>query len=208
MRDPEKNSLYSIVLYLGPGDYHHFHSPTDATITDVVHTTGDLLSVSPSLVTLCPWILSVNERVALIGTHGSEGNFFSMTAVGAYNVGSIRLTLADIDANRGSDATGVSRRVALKQHTGDHLPSSSAGSTREAPSTAVQSEIGAAQNTTSAIAAQPGAMSKPSVLLKRGEHCGVFELGSTVVLIFEEKDDLNWTVMTGEKLKYGKALAR
>ncbi|KAK1883405.1 Phosphatidylserine decarboxylase proenzyme mitochondrial [Dissostichus eleginoides] len=61
-----QNDLFHVVVYLAPGDYHCFHSPAD-------------------------WreLFCLNERVALSGQwqHG----FFSLTAVGATNVGSIRV---------------------------------------------------------------------------------------------------------------------
>ena len=37
------NSLYYLVVYLGPGDYHHFHSPTEWTVNFRRHFSGELL---------------------------------------------------------------------------------------------------------------------------------------------------------------------
>lgn len=50
---------------------------------------GDLLSVGPSIQRLIKGLFNYNERVVLTGTwrHG----FFSYSAVGAHNVGSIYL---------------------------------------------------------------------------------------------------------------------
>ena len=42
--------LYQCVLYLAPGDYHGFHSPTDWSLTARRHFPGELLSVSPAVV--------------------------------------------------------------------------------------------------------------------------------------------------------------
>ena len=51
------------------------------------HFPGELLSVKPNYVASFPGLFHVNERVAYLGewAHG----FFSMTAVGATNVGSV-----------------------------------------------------------------------------------------------------------------------
>ena len=53
------------------------------------HFPGELLSVKASAVNACPGLFHLNERVSWIGNwqHG----FFSMTAVGATNVGSIHM---------------------------------------------------------------------------------------------------------------------
>ena len=50
---------------------------------------GDLFSVHPGIARIITGLFNHNERVVLSGTwkHG----FFSFTAVGAYNVGSIKL---------------------------------------------------------------------------------------------------------------------
>jgi len=79
--------LYQAVVYLSPSDYHRFHSPTDWTIHKRRHFPGKLYSVSPTIVRKMPGLFHVNERVVLTGTW--EHGFFSMTAVGATNVGSI-----------------------------------------------------------------------------------------------------------------------
>lgn len=81
--------LYSTVIYLAPGDYHRFHSPADWVVKHRRHFSGRLFSVRPSFVKSFPDLFSVNERVAYYGEwkHG----FFSMTAVGATNVGCVNV---------------------------------------------------------------------------------------------------------------------
>ena len=55
---------------------------------------GDLLTVAPWAARTIPGLFSINERVIL---HGSwKYGFFSMTAVGAYNVGSIDLAIDEV----------------------------------------------------------------------------------------------------------------
>ncbi|CDF88651.1 BN860_15214g1_1 [Zygosaccharomyces bailii CLIB 213] len=88
--EPTDTELYYAVIYLAPGDYHHFHSPVDWVCQIRRHFPGDLFSVAPYFQHNFPDLFVLNERVATLGhwTHG----FFSMTAVGATNVGSIKLS--------------------------------------------------------------------------------------------------------------------
>ncbi|KAL5534763.1 hypothetical protein ACEPAG_1227 [Sanghuangporus baumii] len=87
-RNPN-NRLYFTVIYLAPGDYHRFHSPAAWVVERRRHFVGELFSVSPYIAKRLPNLFVLNERVALLGRwcHG----FFSMTPVGATNVGSILL---------------------------------------------------------------------------------------------------------------------
>lgn len=89
-QEPLDTELYYAVIYLAPGDYHHFHSPVDWVCQVRRHFPGDLFSVAPYFQQNFPNLFVLNERVATLGhwTHG----FFSMTAVGATNVGSIKLS--------------------------------------------------------------------------------------------------------------------
>lgn len=81
------NRLFYCVIYLAPGDYHRFHSPVPWVVTLRRHFAGELFSVAPYFQTRMADLFCLNERVALLGRwkHG----FFSMTPVGATNVGSI-----------------------------------------------------------------------------------------------------------------------
>lgn len=83
------NKLHFAVIYLAPGDYHRFHSPAAWVVERRRHFVGELFSVSPYVAKRLANLFVLNERVALLGrwTHG----FFSMTPVGATNVGSILL---------------------------------------------------------------------------------------------------------------------
>ncbi|KAJ1668962.1 phosphatidylserine decarboxylase 1 [Coemansia sp. RSA 25] len=85
LRDHER--LYFCVIYLAPGDYHRFHSPTNWVVEARRHFAGELYSVSPYIARTIQNLFVLNERVALLGRwkHG----FMSMTAVGATNVGSV-----------------------------------------------------------------------------------------------------------------------
>jgi phosphatidylserine decarboxylase len=81
------NELFFAVVYLAPGDYHRFHSPTAWVVEKRRHFAGELYSVSPYIAKRLANLFVLNERVAMLGRwrHG----FFSMVPVGATNVGSI-----------------------------------------------------------------------------------------------------------------------
>jgi phosphatidylserine decarboxylase len=110
----EGHKMFFMVVYLAPGDYHRFHSPTSWVVEKRRHFTGDLFSVSPYIAKRMQDLFVLNERVtcesALVGVsqHRSERDceadegplcfivlgrwrygFFGMVPVGATNVGSI-----------------------------------------------------------------------------------------------------------------------
>lgn len=83
------SALYYVVIYLAPGDYHRFHSPTSWVVEKRRHFAGELYSVSPYLQRTLPGLFTLNERVVLLGRW--RWGFFSYTPVGATNVGSIKI---------------------------------------------------------------------------------------------------------------------
>ncbi|KAL5477073.1 hypothetical protein EMCRGX_G023815 [Ephydatia muelleri] len=85
----DDQDLHHIILYLSPGDYHHFHSPADWNAQVRRHIYGELLPVAPWAARTMPALFAINERVLISGTW--EHGLFSMVAVGAFNVGSISL---------------------------------------------------------------------------------------------------------------------
>lgn len=97
-----------VVLYLAPGDYHRFHWPLDGRFRLLRHLPGDLWPVNASAVGSVPRLFVRNERVALLG-EADGGGAFAFVAIGALNVGSIRLCFHPLRTNRG----GPSRPRAL-----------------------------------------------------------------------------------------------
>lgn len=158
LHNPEENDLYHCVIYLAPGDYHRFHSPTNWVVQHRRHFPGDLLSVNPKLASIVPSLFVLNERVALMGKW--KYGFFSMTAVGATNVGSVDI-YGDITLK-----TNRPKRVhgAYYDATYDDVPA------------------------------------------KKGIGMGEFNLGSTIVLIFEAPKDFRYVVKPNEQICYGRAL--
>ncbi|OQR83732.1 phosphatidylserine decarboxylase [Achlya hypogyna] len=93
--------LYHCVIYLAPGDYHRIHSPIDWSVEERRHFPGNLFPVNSLAVNFVPSLFTANERIALLGQwkHG----FYSLTAVGATNVGSIGISLEpELVTNLGS----------------------------------------------------------------------------------------------------------
>ncbi|KAJ7049477.1 phosphatidylserine decarboxylase 1 [Mycena amicta] len=83
------HSLFFSVIYLAPGDYHRFHSPTAWVVEKRRHFVGELFSVSPYVAKRLENLFVLNERVALLGRW--KYGFFGMVPVGATNVGSIKV---------------------------------------------------------------------------------------------------------------------
>jgi len=83
------NKLFFSVIYLAPGDYHRFHSPTAWVVEKRRHFVGELFSVSPYMAKRLENLFVLNERVALLGRW--KYGFFGMVPVGATNVGSIKI---------------------------------------------------------------------------------------------------------------------
>jgi phosphatidylserine decarboxylase len=93
--------------------------------------------------------------------HWPEG-FFSMTAVGATNVGSIRV----------------------------HLDPDLKTNTRRGKNSGVD-EI----------------LFERNVPLSKGQHFGLFNLGSTIVLVFEAPENFRFAVQPGQRVLVGQPLA-
>jgi phosphatidylserine decarboxylase len=96
-----------LTIHLAPGDYHRFHWPLDGRFTRALHVAGDLWPVHPRALAARPGLLAENERVVLWG-EAAGGGAFALVAVGALNVGSIR-----IDGLRLATSRGGSGRRAL-----------------------------------------------------------------------------------------------
>eukprot|EP00746_Dinoflagellata_sp_MGD_P018154 gnl/MRDRNA2_/MRDRNA2_142092_c0_seq1.p1 gnl/MRDRNA2_/MRDRNA2_142092_c0~~gnl/MRDRNA2_/MRDRNA2_142092_c0_seq1.p1 ORF type:complete len:344 (-),score=52.84 gnl/MRDRNA2_/MRDRNA2_142092_c0_seq1:286-1317(-) len=80
-------------IYLAPGNYHRFHSPSDFTIAVGRHFAGEVLPVFKGLLQRFNDVFTVNERVVLSGNW--EFGQMHYVAVAAYNVGGIFLDFDD-----------------------------------------------------------------------------------------------------------------
>ena len=80
-----QNQRVCFVFHIRPGDYHWFHAPMDFRIKKSIQIPGSLLPVTSTALQWLPRLLVSNERVIM------QGEDCTMAAVGATNVGSIRL---------------------------------------------------------------------------------------------------------------------
>lgn len=195
-----ESALHYIVVYLAPGDYHRFHSPTSWVVEKRRHFAGELYSVSPYLQRTLPGLFTLNERVVLLGRW--RWGFFSFTPVGATNVGSIKINF-DSELWTNSLTTDTAADRAAEQASARGEPYS-----------------GFAEATYAEASKILGGHA-----LRRGEEMGGFQLGSSIVLVFEapkgqrksfddgysegeEKGGWRWSVQKGQKVKYGEALGK
>lgn len=161
--NPEENCLYHCVIYLAPGDYHRFHSPTDWNIHYRRHFPGELFSVNPSVARWLEGLFNFNERVVYYGDW--KYGFFSYTAVGATNVGSIKVFMDE-------DLTTNNKQL---QKEGCHIDKNFL-------------------------------IDNQGVAVKRGDDFGEFNLGSTIVMIFEAPKNFEFESLPGEKVFLGSQL--
>eukprot|EP00769_Ergobibamus_cyprinoides_P002086 gnl/Ergobibamus_cyprinoides/319.p1 GENE.gnl/Ergobibamus_cyprinoides/319~~gnl/Ergobibamus_cyprinoides/319.p1 ORF type:complete len:264 (+),score=70.04 gnl/Ergobibamus_cyprinoides/319:138-929(+) len=194
IRHPEQgHKLFYTVIYLSPGDYHRLHSPTEWSVRTRRHFPGALYPVNASFMTNLKGLLSINERVVLDGDW--RYGFFSYTAVGAYNVGSIDFTFdAALKTNRylpmreQVKVTADSRRRV-------RAPTSLAGSRNSSSPDVTEAGLDPA--------AARVATYEPAVELDAGSEIGRFRLGSTVVLVFEAPEDFAFSIDAGDTVRVG-----
>ncbi|KAM4051570.1 phosphatidylserine decarboxylase proenzyme, mitochondrial isoform 3-T3 [Anomaloglossus baeobatrachus] len=160
----EGNELYHCVIYLAPGDYHCFHSPTDWNVYHRRHFPGSLMSVNPGVARWIKELFCYNERVVLTG--GWKHGFFSLTAVGATNVGSIRIYFdRDLQTNSPRYSKGTHNDMSYVSNN-----------------------------------------NQDGIAMRKGEQLGEFNLGSTIVLIFEAPKDFTFNLKAGQKIHFGEAV--
>jgi phosphatidylserine decarboxylase len=201
-------------------------------VVKLKHFSGQLFSVSPGMVKVLRGLFTLNERIVMLGEwkHG----FFSMTAVGATNVGSIQLAFDDsLQTNRWiRDPHGSYTEKCLLTNTLKHPPERLArlphpvadGIVGPMHDIAVYDLIpinarsdklvAAASNNPSAVTSadqqqqqqqlNDGERGKEFV---KGDELGQFNLGSTVVLVFEApRTGHEFYVRPNEKVQYGQPL--
>ncbi|KAK6201692.1 phosphatidylserine decarboxylase-domain-containing protein [Scheffersomyces amazonensis] len=199
--------LFFTVIYLAPGDYHHFHSPVNWVTTLRRHFIGELFSVAPFFQKTLQGLFVLNERVALLGywKHG----FFSMIPVGATNVGSIvvnfdkNLKTNDIYEHEvySSSNSVINENTPLLKHNSSEVSSISFGA-----ADAEKKKKRLKKNTVYEATYTKASRLLGGYPLTKGQEMGGFKLGSTVVLIFEAPDNFKFDLELGQKVKMGQQL--
>lgn len=209
------NNLYFAVIYLAPGDYHRYHSPTNWVTTLRRHFIGELFSVAPFFQKTLQGLFVLNERVALLGYW--KYGFFSMIPVGATNVGSIVVNFdKDLKTNDIYEHEVYLRQSSFSGSSDDQTPLLNGGIADLSPNSSYSSD-----DTVAKPKPQPKKLKKNTVYeatytgassllggfpLSKGEEVGGFRLGSTVVLVFEAPDNFKFDLEVGQKIKMGESL--
>lgn len=181
------NNLHYCVIYLSPSDNHRFYSPAfDWKVHTVRHLHGERLPVSPALV---PWFRTsfvLNERYSLVGSwpHG----FFSMVPVGAVNVGSVHIE-------------GIPEAV-------KPLPREESGSVLSRLEKKVTDLINssAPEARTQDILASSTLYQGAPIVFQQNSHVGHFNMGSTIVLVFEAPEGFKFGAEVGKPVSVGSKL--
>ena len=204
--------LFFSVIYLAPGDYHRFHSPANWVTNLRRHFVGELFSVSPFFQRTLEGLFVLNERVALLGYW--KYGFFSMTPVGATNVGSIVVNFdKDLKTNIAYEDDVPSRR-SLDSNSKDSTSESSTKKSSDANSISSSSTSVSEnsrrrrlrKNTIYEATYWKASKLLAGVPLNKGQEMGGFKLGSTVVLVFEAPENFRFNIEAGEKVKVGQRL--
>lgn len=200
----EDKQLFFCVIYLAPGDYHHFHSPANWDIYKRRHFAGELYSVSPMMANMLKNLFVLNERVVLFGQwqHG----FFSMIPVGATNVGSIKI---DFDTQLKTNSKKILNRFKFSK-----FRSSSSSSYEPIPNDDEDNKNETTNSKSIPIEpknhVEPGSyvelVYKHVIKMNKGDEMGGFKLGSTVVLVFEAPKNFVFNINPDQKVKVGERL--
>ena len=211
------NNLYYCIIYLGPGDYHRFHSCCHWECNEILHVPGDLYAVKPSWLRKIPGLFSLNERVVLKGKwsnwvfneetqgHDQESLFFSYIPVGAFNVGSIVLNFDDkIKTNQKEHDDDVWYRTKKPAMNSDNDNENENDNKNENVEIKREPPYGKAFLQTPWVR-DYFLQYVPSLNFSKGQELGYFNFGSTIVLVFESKD-FEFCVHPGQTIRYGTAI--
>lgn len=199
--------LFFAVIYLAPGDYHRYHSPTNWVTTLRRHFIGELFSVAPFFQKTLPGLFVLNERVALLGYW--KFGFFSMIPVGATNVGSIIVNFdKDLKTNDVYEHEVYTRTNSSESLVTEHTPLlGSTGSNDSLSTTAsTDSKKKLRKNTVYEATYTNASRLLGGYPLSKGQEVGGFKLGLTVVLIFEGPSNFKFNLENGQKVKVGQSL--
>ncbi|KAG7888538.1 hypothetical protein KL936_003750 [Ogataea polymorpha] len=188
----ESNRLFYAVIYLAPGDYHRFHSPVEWVATLRRHFVGQLYSVAPYFQRTLQNLFILNERVAILGYW--KYGFFSMTPVGATNVGSIKL---NFDTHLATNEV-YEHEIYFKDKLNQALTEKYK----------VQERKKLKRDTCYEATYANASKILHGIPLFRGEEMGGFKLGSTIVLVFEAPPNFQFDLQENQQVLMGQGIGR
>ena len=183
------NDMYYMVIYLSPADYHRFHSPAIHSADYRRHIVGYLSPVKPSHVNKYKDVFKNNERVNIYGRW--EQGFYFESAVGATNVGSIKL---DFD-----EQVLTNRTVPFYPYYEDKNYVKNVSDEKASP-------IGTYLRSSDDDIIITNKYKDNALSFSKGEMTGRFEMGSTIVLIFEADKNTSLNISEGQALKLGEEI--
>lgn len=104
---------YFATIYLSPCDYHRFHVPIDGKIKETMYIPGTLWPVNSWAVKNIKNLFCQNERVVTFIESNKNSKIIAHVAVGAYNVGKIKLSYCELETNTGKGAAGMTSDLAV-----------------------------------------------------------------------------------------------
>ncbi|KAG7816707.1 hypothetical protein KL928_004171 [Ogataea angusta] len=188
----ETNKLFYAVIYLAPGDYHRFHSPVEWVATLRRHFVGQLYSVAPYFQRTLQNLFILNERVAILGYW--RYGLFSMTPVGATNVGSIKL---NFDTHLATNEV-YEHEIYSKDKLNEALTEKYK----------VRERKKLKRDTCYEATYANASKLLHGIPLFRGEEMGGFKLGSTIVLVFEAPPNFQFDLQENQQVLMGQGIGR
>jgi phosphatidylserine decarboxylase len=182
----ENMSLYYTVLYLSPADYHRYHSPTALLLKKRCHVIGYLNPVKPEFLLRSKVGLKENERVSMIGQW--EKGEMVMTFVGALNIGSMHFHF-DKEVRSNFPDPHKSDYSLKKEYQNKLQPNPII--------TQLESQWSKTHGDTK---------EHKGIFIEKGKEMGVFNFGSTIVLIFTAPKGLNFMFKEKEHVLVGQAI--
>ena len=181
--NPHWNDRYSngsfATVYLSPRDYHRVHIPATGTLKSMTHVPGRLFSVAPHTVDNVPGLFARNERV--VAHFETAAGAMAVVWVGALNVGAIETVWAGLVTPQKA-ATIPGAIWFGRRNKRSHLHASSQDYGLEADEASAHH-------------------------YNRGDEIGRFNMGSTVIILTEQRLDFTLLKKAGDAVNMGQIMA-
>ncbi len=208
LKEFKTKNMYYCVFYLAPGDYHRYHSPAEMLVNKRKHIPGYLFPVMPVIVKIVRGLFALNERVVLDGTwkHG----VFHYVIVGATNVGSIVVNfdnslVTNVKPPKKPKKKPVKKDDKKEEEKKEETPVEPGQATDVKEEVKVVSTPEGEEEVKLQVSVrryQEGGLD-----IQKGEEIGYFQMGSTIILVFEHDDpNFELKVKKGQQVKLGQGL--